>query len=125
MPKVHLSGMHMASRSYYLQPFPINICVLSEQVTFHLQPRKQLHTLTPINTNFTILSTVTYIFILIGSYEVTFCSSMVPSMGTPKLVTKQTLRKVIICPNRYLLTRCSVFATHLYFWKQSFDELPE
>jgi len=61
--------------------------ILSEQVTFHSQPRKQLHTLTPINANFTVLSAVINIFILIGGYKVTSCSSMEPSMGTPKLVT--------------------------------------
>jgi len=42
---------------------------------------------------------------------------------------QEALWKVIICPDRYPLTninaRCSVFATHLYFWKQSFGELPE
>jgi len=37
----------------------INLSLLSEQVTFHLQPRKQLHTLTPISANFMILSAVT------------------------------------------------------------------
>ena len=41
---------------------------------------------------------------------------------------QEALWKVIICPDRYTLTnmngRCSVFATHLYFWKQSFGELP-
>jgi len=68
----------------------VHICLLSEQVTFHLQPRKQLHALTPINANFMILSAVTYIFILIGGYEVTACSPVEPSMatvGTPKLAT--------------------------------------
>ena len=48
------------------KPFPINTCELSEQVTFGSQPRKQLHTLTPNNANFTILSAVTNIFILTG-----------------------------------------------------------
>ena len=72
------------------KPFPINTCALSEQVTFGSQPRKQLHTLTPNNANFTILSAVTNIFMFTGGYEVTSCSSMEPSMatmGTPKLVT--------------------------------------
>ena len=38
---------------------------------------------------------------------------------------QEALWKVIICPDRYPLTninaRCSVFATHLYFWNQSFN----
>jgi len=74
-------------------------------MTFHLQPRKQLHALTPINANFMILSAVTYIFILIGSYEVTSCSSMEPSMhayGYSKTSDfQEALWKAIIYPDRY------------------------
>jgi len=101
--------------------------------TLLTKPRKQLHALTAINANFTILSAVTYIFIFIGGYEVTSCSSMEPSMHaygySQTSDFQEALWKVIMCPDRYPLTnvngRCSVFATHLYFWKQSFGELPE
>ena len=53
----------MGSCSYVHQDLIPLHSALSEQVTFHLQPRKQLHALTPINANFTILSAVTYIYV--------------------------------------------------------------
>ena len=99
---------------------PYNIPLVSvEQVTFHLQPRKYLHTLTPVNATFTIiLSAVTNIFILIDDYEVISCSSIYGPHQTSDF--QQALQKVIICPDRYPLTniktRCSFFAaTHMYF----------
>ena len=62
----------------------------------------------PINANFMILSAVTYIFILIGGYEVTSCSSLEPSMyayGYSQTTDfQEVLWKVIICPDRYPLT---------------------
>ena len=74
---------------------------------------------------------MTNIFILIGGYEVTPCSSNGAQYGhygySQTSDFQEALWKVIICPDRYLLAninaRCIAFATHLYFWKQSFGEL--
>jgi len=66
----------------------IHICLLSEQVTFRLQPRKQLHALTPINANFMILSAVTYILYLLEvtrSHPALLWSPVCMHVGTPKL----------------------------------------
>jgi len=98
-------------------------------VTFHLQPRKQLHALTPINANFTILSVVTYMFILIGGYEVISCSSMEPSMHaygySQTSDFQEALWKVIVCPDRYPLTaRCSL-CNSLVLLETELGELPE
>jgi len=59
---------------------PYKYCTLRTS-DFPFVAKKQLHTLTPINANFTILRAVTNIFIRIGGYEVTSCSSMEPSMA--------------------------------------------
>ena len=70
MPKVCLSGMR-GNKVIELSESGTNITILYTCIslhtlsTFHLQPRKQLHTLSSFNVKFTIQSVVTSIFTLI------------------------------------------------------------
>ena len=91
----------MASRSYYLWPFPgpINICALGTS-DFPFAAKKTATYCHSHQCKLHNYKCSEQIFILIqGGYEVTSCSSMEPNMGTPKLTDIQT--------------RCSVFATHI------------
>ena len=70
MPKVCLSGMR-GNKVIELSESGTNITILYTCIslrtlsTFHLQPRKQLHTLSSFSVKFTIQSVVTSIFTLI------------------------------------------------------------
>ena len=95
MLKVHLSGLHGIKVVLSVNIPYKYLCTLRTSDFPFAAKKTTIHTLTPINTNLTILSAVTRIFILNGGYEVTSCSSMGYS---------QTSDLVIICPDRYLLT---------------------